>query len=77
MLGAATGLTFVSPVDGTAIWAFVGISLLIGAARGDGGCEVIAIPNALVGRRDATGCVVYAPIDGLEAPANVRARGGE
>lgn len=67
VLGIATGLTFVSPVDGTAVWAFVGISLLLGAARGDGGCEVIAIPNALTGRRDPMGCVVYAPIDALEA----------
>ncbi|MDQ4047883.1 MAG: hypothetical protein M3131_00630 [Actinomycetota bacterium] len=66
VLGAGTGLTFVSPVDGTAIWAFVGLSLLIAALRGDGGCEVVALPNALVGRRDPIGCVVYAPIDTLE-----------
>ncbi len=67
VLGVGTALTFVSPVDGTAIWVFVGLSLFIAAFRGDGGCEVIAIPNALAGRRDPIGCVVYAPIDVVEA----------
>ena len=77
VLGIATSVTFVSPVDGTAIWAFLGVSLLFAAGRGDAGCEVIAIPNALAGRRDSTGCVVYAPIDALEARrrASVEERG--
>ena len=68
VLGIGTAATFLTPVDGTAIWAFVGISLFVSAARGDAGCEVIAIPNALTGRRDPVGCVVYAAIDALEKP---------
>jgi hypothetical protein len=66
-LGIGIAVTFVSPVDGTAIWLFIGLSLLIAALRGDAGCEVIAIPNALAGRRDPIGCVIYAPIDAAEA----------
>jgi hypothetical protein len=62
----AAVVTFVSPVDGTAIWSFLGLTLLVAAYRGDAGCEVVAIPNALAARRDPTGCVVFAPIDALE-----------
>ncbi len=76
VVGIGTPLTFVSPVDGTAIWIFIGLSLLIAAFRGDGGCEVIALPNALTGRRDPIGCVVYAPIDVVEARRR-RGQGGE
>ena len=67
VVGIGTPLTFVSPVDGTAIWIFIGLSLLIAAFRGDGGCEAVALPNALSGRRDPIGCVIYAPIDVVEA----------
>jgi hypothetical protein len=49
VLGIATAVTFITPVDGTAIWALIGLSLLIGAVRGDAASEVIAIPNALAG----------------------------
>ena len=47
VVGIGTPLTFVSSVDGTATWIFIGLSLLIAAFRGDGGCEVVALPNAL------------------------------
>jgi hypothetical protein len=67
VLGVGIPLTFVSAVDGTAIWIFLGLSILLAAGRGDAGCEVTAIPNALVGRKDSTGCVIYAPIDAAEA----------
>ena len=66
VLGSATALTYVTPVDATAIWIFVGISMLLAAAKGYGGCEVLAIPNAVTGRRDRIGCLVFAPIDVLE-----------
>ena len=67
VLGAATLVTFVTPVDATAIWVFLGVSTLLGAARGYGGCEVLAIPNVIMGRRDRVGCLIYSPIDALEA----------
>jgi hypothetical protein len=67
VLGPGIALTYASPVDGTAIWIFLGVSLLVAALRGDAACEVVAIPNALAGRRDPTGCVIYGPIDAAEA----------
>lgn len=67
IIAIATGMTFVTPVDAGAIWLFFGASLLIVAARGDAGCEVLAFVNAIAGHRDTTGCVAFAPVDSLEA----------
>jgi hypothetical protein len=64
-LAIATGLTYITPIDAGAIWLFLGASLLLAAARGDAGCEVLAFTNALAGRRGTTGCVAFAPIDEL------------
>lgn len=72
LLAIATGLTYLTPVDGGAIWLFFGASLLVVAARGDAGCEVLAIVNALAGRRDTTGCVAFSPVDALEARRGTR-----
>ena len=72
VLGIGAPLTFISPMDGTAIWIFIGLSLLVAARRGDGACEAVAIPNALAGRRDPIGCVIYAPIDVIEAAPRPR-----
>jgi hypothetical protein len=70
VLALAIGLTYVTPIDGGAIWLFFGFSLLLGAARGDAGCEVLALTNALAGHRDPTGCIAFAPLDALEARRN-------
>jgi hypothetical protein len=51
---------------GTAL-LFYGGSMLIAAARRTGGCEVTAISNALLGRDDQVGCVLFAPVDLAEA----------
>ena len=45
---------------------FYGTSMLLAAARGYAGCEVLAISNWLLRRDDQVGCVVFAPIDHLE-----------
>jgi hypothetical protein len=67
--------TYVSPLDGAgALFIFFGVSLLLGAFRGDAGCEAVAIPNALVGRRDVTGCVLYAPLDSIESRRSRRSK---
>ncbi len=59
--------TFVTPLDGSvAIWAFIGVSLLVATLRGDAGCEAVAIPNAIAGRKDPTGCVLYSPLNAIE-----------
>ena len=68
VVGVEIALSFATPLDGAvAIWIFIGLSVLVAAVRGDAGCEAVAIPNALAGRSDPTGCVVYAAIDAAEA----------
>lgn len=47
-------------------------SLLVQVLRGDGGCEVLAIPNWLLQRQDRLFCVIFTPLDGLEARARRR-----
>ena len=42
-------------------------SMAVAAWRGYAGCEVLAIPNWLLRRDDQVGCVVFAPLDELEA----------
>jgi hypothetical protein len=54
----------VTPIDAGAIWLFFGVSLVVVAVRGDAGCEALAIPKAIFGRREQTGCVAF--IDSLE-----------
>jgi hypothetical protein len=72
ILAIGVGLTFVTPIDGGAIFLFFGASLLIVAARGDAGCEVLAVVNAISGHRDKTGCVAFAPVDSLEGRLEAR-----
>jgi hypothetical protein len=45
---------------------FYGVSMLLAAARGYAGCEVLAVPNWLLRRDDQVGCVLFAPVDALE-----------
>lgn len=56
------------------LWVWLGASMLVAAARGYGGCEVLAIPNLVTGRRDQIGCLLYTPIDRAEARRQRRAR---
>jgi hypothetical protein len=72
VLAIGIALTFVTPIDGGSIFLFFGASLLIVAARGDAGCEVLAIVNAISGHRDRTGCVAFAPVDSLEGRLETR-----
>src|ERR687895_1706019 len=67
VVGVAIALAVATPVTGVAIWSFLGVSMLVAALRGYAGCEVLAIPNAITGRRDRIGCVLYTPIDAAEA----------
>lgn len=45
---------------------FYGGSMLLAAARGYAGCEVLAVSNWLLRRHDQIGCVPFWPIDTLE-----------
>ena len=51
--------------DGAAL--FYAASMVVAAWRGYAGCEVLAIPNWLLRRDDQVGCVVFAPLDEIEA----------
>jgi hypothetical protein len=65
---AAVGVDILTPASGdVALWVWLGGSMLVAAARGFGGCEVLAIPNLITGRRDQIGCILFTPIDRAEA----------
>jgi hypothetical protein len=49
-----------------AVALFYGASMLVAAWRGYAGCEVLAIPNWLLGRDDQVGCLIFSPLDELE-----------
>lgn len=53
-------------VTSNAAQLFYGASMLVAAARGYAGCEVLALSNWVLGRDDQVGCVVFAPIDHAE-----------
>ena len=46
---------------------FAGSSLLLAGARGYAGCEVLAVSNFVLRRHDQVGCVVFSPLDQVEA----------
>jgi hypothetical protein len=48
---------------------FYGASMLLAAAWGYAGCEVLAVSNWVLRRDDQVGCAVFAPVDQLEATA--------
>ena len=50
-----------------AVCVFYGLSMLLAAARGYGGCESLAISNWLLKRDDQLGCLVFSPIDNAES----------
>ena len=58
---------FAHPTTAGAAFVFYGSSMLIAAARRSGGCEVTAISNAVLDRRDEIGCLLFAPVDLAEA----------
>jgi hypothetical protein len=68
MVAAAVLFSVLTPADGVVVfWVWLGSSMLLAAARGYGGCEVLAATNLLRGRRDQIGCIIFTPIDRAEA----------
>lgn len=62
------GLVYVLvPMGDVAVIAFIGISLVVASARGDGGCEVMSIPGVILGRTTHLACIFFSPIDWLES----------
>lgn len=71
------GISFVPAISylGFAAFVFYGASMLLAAARGYSGCEVLAVTNWLLHRDDQIGCLVLSPIDDwerrlMQAPAD-------
>ena len=62
--GIAVGLLLVVTVPAL---LFYGASMLLAAARGYAGCEILAIPNWITRRDDRMACPVFSPIDAAEA----------
>ena len=58
---------YLIPFTRDAMLLFYGSSLLLAAARGYAGCESLAITNWLLRRDDQVGCVVFSPLDAIEA----------
>jgi hypothetical protein len=63
---ALTAALVVAPTRNATL-LFLGASLLLTAARGHGGCESLAISNCLLRRNDQVGCLLFSPLDRLEA----------
>jgi hypothetical protein len=77
LVGLAYAMSAITPADGDVVfWVWLGASLLLGAAAGYGGCEVLAFPNAFTGRRDRIGCLLFTPVDAAEARYRTRTRHG-
>lgn len=53
-------------VTSDAALVFYGASMLLAAARGYAGCEVLAVPNWVLRRDDQVGCMLFAPLDHVE-----------
>ncbi len=64
---------YLIPFTRDAMLLFYGSSLLLAAARGYAGCESLAITNWLLRRDDQVGCVVFSPLDAVEARATGKA----
>jgi multidrug transporter EmrE-like cation transporter len=55
---------FSAASDGVLV--FLGLSMVLAALRGYGGCDMLAFSNWLLGRRDQLACAVFTPIDSLD-----------
>ena len=65
---------FALPATAGAAFLFYGASMLLAAARGNGGCEITAVSNAVLHRDDQVGCAPFAPVDLAEAARASRRR---
>lgn len=65
-LGAGGGVIFGAGEGQLGALTFLGVSLVLAGLRADSGCEVLALPNALAGKRSHLACLVFSPIDRLE-----------
>jgi hypothetical protein len=62
-------LVIFEPTRGATL-VFLGSAMLFAAARGAGGCEIVAVSNWLLRRDDQIGCPLFWPVDMYEARAH-------
>lgn len=55
-----------------AVLTWIGATLLLLAARGRGGCEILAVPNLLLRRRDHLVCLPFSAVDAWESQRTTR-----
>ena len=68
---------FIVPWTTNTAYLFYGVPMFLAAWRGYPGCEVLAISNFVLRRRDELGCAWFWPIDTLEVKLARRARPDE
>ena len=66
ILGSGGGLIFGDGEGQLAVLTYLGVSLAVTGLRSDAGCEVMAIPGFVWGKRTHLACIVFSPIDWLE-----------
>jgi hypothetical protein len=54
---------------------FIGLSLVLIAALGHPGCEVLAFPALILGRRTHLACILFSPLDWIEGKLMALFRG--
>lgn len=59
-------------VTSDAVLLFYSSSLVLAAASGSGGCEVLAFSNWVLRREDEMGCALFEPVDRLEGRSRPR-----
>jgi hypothetical protein len=67
------GFAAVPPAARTGVSAYLGASLVVNAVTGYGGCEVVAVPGLVFGRRPT----VYCPYNAIDAVERPLARDGQ
>lgn len=65
--GQGAGPLFGQGEGGTAAITYVAVSLLVDVLRSDSGCEVMALPSLMLGKRTHLPCLAFGPIDALES----------
>lgn len=58
------------PIGEIASFTYVGIALVLAGLRKDGGCEVMAPANAILGKPAHFACIIFSPIDWAEGKSN-------
>ncbi len=64
LVGAVFGIGAGVPEAGVVL--FIGASLVLIAASGQPGCEVLAFPAVLLGKRTHLACLLFSPLDWIE-----------